>query len=230
MIVPPLMSIPLFITATLILRDMAQRSISSLTPSPSTLTSYSPIELDHLHELASTSALWCDSLIIPDPTFTFPLIVGLLMIANVEVSAKSRAAVAAAAFTSAEERAEDDKPLSSDQIVAQKREQAVHQWELGRRSFSTSSVGLKVGLGPGMSAAGRRRAVALKGRQMEESSPFQEMQLRVPSPSPQQEDDPEDKNRTSRIVTNAMRISAVIFIPIAAQAPAVRYHCTPSPS
>lgn len=202
MLVPPILHLPIFISTTLILRDACQRSLESLPHLPSLVTdSYSSQALAQLHDFAATPFLWCDSLILPDPTLGLPLAVGLAALMNVEVGAKNRAAIARAARAGTIDRLEDEKieattpkpKIEATTPKPSRREGALKQWEMGqKRRFSV--------------AVGNGRPVA---RNVEPSQ----------QPEPEEEEEP----RTARLITNALRVSSVAFIMIALQAPAVSF-------
>ncbi|KAM0789979.1 hypothetical protein ACM66B_005311 [Microbotryomycetes sp. NB124-2] len=203
LLVPPLLHLPIFISMTLIIRDACQRASTTLSLTPSTLTQLLPdsestltsTALTHLQELATTPFYWCPSLILPDSTMMLPLAVGLAALANVEVSAKTRKANAAAALASRQAReegpagAQTGRPLTAAQkrrVVAKmaRAGDAVIPGTTGARGYATPSAAAQV----------QGSSVAV----MEET---------------------EDEPRTTRIITNALRFSAVLFIPFAAFAP-----------
>ncbi|GAA5942772.1 membrane insertase COX18 [Sporobolomyces koalae] len=92
LVVPPLVHIPIFVTATLTLRDACTRAIAALglDSAAASTTSITTSALDHLHALGASSFAWCPSLVLPDPTMNLPLGVGLVTLLNVELSAKNR--------------------------------------------------------------------------------------------------------------------------------------------
>lgn len=198
-----MLHIPIFIGTTLVLRDACARALEALPLSTSSLASLlptspdsllSPAALSHLHELASTSFLWCPSLILPDPTMALPLAVGLAAMLNVEVTAVTRRANAAAA-------------RALDEVTVQ-REQSKHR--------AADAVGSS------LSAAEQRRLSAKRAR-MGQGRGFATATTRPQVGPPGQEVvEKEEEPRTARIMTNVLRGAAVCFIPVAAFAPSVR--------
>lgn len=200
MLVPAIVHLPIFISTTLILRDACQRSLESLPHLPSIATSsYSSQALAQLHDFAASPFLWCDSLILPDPTLGLPLAVGLAALMNVEVGAKNRAAIARAARAGTIDRLEDEKQEQALPKVSRK-EGALRQWELGQK---------------------RRYSVAADQRQSRTT-------VAKPPPVVVPEPEREEEPRTARLITNALRVSSVAFIFIALQAPAVGFRTSPS--
>lgn len=229
MVVPPLLHMPILITMVLVLRDACARSVDSLSQfSPSDLdpsnadatassSPYSDMALSHLQELATTSFLWCPSLALPDPNMALPLLAGLALLANVELGAKARAAVLRAVQAGEVDRALD--AVQSSQVRLERRNvDAIRAWDLKRkREFSTSAIDWAAV----ESIAANRRAERMRAKQpsmqaMREKKGQQEVNVEA-------EDAPVDsKERTNRIITNALRLSSLVLIPIFAQAPAVR--------
>ncbi|GAA5856153.1 hypothetical protein JCM8547_003006 [Rhodosporidiobolus lusitaniae] len=213
LILPPLFHVPIFITATLVLRDACARASSAVSISSDTLSSLlsnypssilSPEALSHLHELASTPVLWCPSLVLPDPTMYLPLGVGLAALLNVEVTAHTRRATAEAAQALNQPQqpavSELRAPEGSGGVLsaAEKRRFVARRAREGApvkvRGLSTSSVALAPPPpAPGAAAGGRAALTADVGAGV--------------------------KGDSQRIVTNMMRVAAVAFIPLAGMAP-----------
>ncbi|GAA6038133.1 hypothetical protein JCM8097_007563 [Rhodosporidiobolus ruineniae] len=230
LILPPLIHIPIFITATLALRDACTRALSALSISPDALPALlsaegssmssllTPEALAHLHELSSTPLLWCPSLVLPDPTMFLPLSVGLAALLNVEVTARTRRAV----VEGAARVGEVDGP-----------ERAAKGAATGGGGGGGAAQGGTGGMQP-LSAAEKRRIVARRAlagaqpiaRQLSTSPPS----LLPPSPrlsaGPAKGTTSVDVGaglrgaRQQRIVTNVLRVAAVAFIPVAGMAPA----------
>ncbi|GAA5963274.1 hypothetical protein JCM21900_000316 [Sporobolomyces salmonicolor] len=192
LILPPLVHIPMLLTASLVLRDASDRAVACLNLTPSDLPSLlsasestsalTATALSHLHELASTPFLWCPSLVLPDPTLCLPLAVGIAALLNVEVTAKTRQATAAAATGAITPPSPSALPLA----------------------------------GP-VSASEKRRFVARRAR---EGAPVtvrglatQASRAKGPAPTPSIE--LEKKPDTARIMTNVLRGASLAFIPVA---------------
>ncbi|ORY83517.1 hypothetical protein BCR35DRAFT_331167 [Leucosporidium creatinivorum] len=238
LLLPPLLHIPVFIATTLILRDACQRalaalpltstSLTTLPPSPDGASTLTPEVLGHLHDLAATAFQWCPSLVLPDPTMALPLAVGLAALANVEVSAKTRRANAAAALA---ERGDG---------VGQGVDRAA------RVGMRVGAVGAKAGereraFSGSLTAAEKGRIRARRSR--DQAGPPSSRGYATPSlstaapapaspsapaPAPTKEElelqahyerEQQLEPRAARIMTNALRFSAVLFIPVAAMAP-----------
>lgn len=212
MFLPPMTHIPIFITATLVLRDACARAASALSISPSSLSDLlaaSPAStltssaLTHLHELASTPFLWCPSLVLPDSTMFLPLGVGLAALLNVEVTAKTRRTAAAAA-----------EAVERPQVLL-----------ASGPSPSSSAPGGP----PTVSASERRRLLARRARDGAPNARVRGLATRAPAAAPpasagaapSQVELPR-KPSNERLVTNMLRCAAVAFIPLAGMAPAVR--------
>ena len=216
LILPPLVHIPIFITATLTLRDACTRAAASLGLSPTQLVPDDPASplsylsttaLEHLHELASTSFLWCPSLVLPDPTMLLPLAVGVVSLLNVELSAKNRL-----------------------------RQTEVDQDQLEGNAAPVVE-GARVASGS-VSASEKRRIVARKAREGEHVRVrgYATVPRRTATPSPPPPRSANNvaasdsttvvaggtKPNTARIVTNVLRFASVAFIPVAGLAPSVR--------
>ncbi|GAA5826415.1 hypothetical protein JCM3770_004697 [Rhodotorula araucariae] len=204
LILPPLTHVPIFVLATLVLRDACARAIAALGVAPSSLSALldaSPASaltssaLAHLHELASTPFLWCPSLVLPDPTMALPLAVGLAALLNVEVTARTRRAQSAAA-------------------------------EAVARPGDAVLPGPSSGAGPApvpvVSASERRRVLARRAR---DGSPHARVRglttlpVRPPAPAKDGADLPR-KPSNERLVTNMLRGASIAFIPLAGMAPA----------
>ncbi|GEM10050.1 hypothetical protein Rt10032_c10g4067 [Rhodotorula toruloides] len=194
-LVPPLVNLPILITATLVLRDACERAQSLLAVTPASLPSLLQVAssstltttaLTNLHDLASTSFLWVPSLVLPDVTMYLPLGVGLLMLLNIEVSSQIRR-------QAQEAREAIENPL--DVVAA---------------------------AGKPVSAAERRRMVARGAR---EGKPLTVRGLSTvpsrpaPLPSPPRAVE-RKKPDTNKIISNALRLASLAFIPIAGMAPA----------
>ncbi|GAA6009681.1 membrane insertase COX18 [Rhodotorula paludigena] len=210
MFLPPMTHIPIFITATLVLRDACARAASALSISPSSLSDLiaaSPAStltssaLTHLHELASTPFLWCPSLVLPDSTMFLPLGVGLAALLNVEVTAKTRRTAAAAA-------------------------EAVERPQVLLASGPSPSSSAPSGP-PTVSASERRRLLARRARDGAPNARVRGLATRAPvaappasaGAAPSQVELPR-KPSNERLVTNMLRCAAVAFIPLAGMAPA----------
>lgn len=204
MLVPPLVQTPILILAVLIIRDACQRSIDSLSLTVSSSPS-SELALSHLHDLATTSFLWTPSLALPDPQLILPLLTGVVFLANVELGAKTRAAVMQSVRAGEADRATDtqvrERFLEKESIEKRSRD-AIQEWKLKRkgplRTFSTTPE----------RARSEQASIRVSGneRSSEDASEAER---------------PEDKDRTNRIITNALRVASVALIPIFAAAPAV---------
>ncbi|KAK4047620.1 hypothetical protein OIV83_005278 [Microbotryomycetes sp. JL201] len=202
LLVPPLLHLPIFISMTLIIRDACQRASTTLSLTPSSFTqllanvetesTLTSTALAHLQEFATTPLYWCPSLILPDSTMMLPLAVGLAALANVEVSAKTRKANAAAALASRPAQGSDGVQASGPLTAAQKRR-----------------VVAKMARAGDVVMPGTTKPVS---RGYASSAPVQ-------GPSVAVMEETEDEPRTTRIITNALRFSAVLFIPFAAFAP-----------
>ncbi|GAA6025553.1 hypothetical protein JCM11491_000053 [Sporobolomyces phaffii] len=196
LVLPPVVHIPIFVLATLTLRDACTRSVATLAVDPSSdllaasSSWLSPTALEHLHALASTPVLWCPSLVLPDPTMLLPLAVGVASLLNVEVSARNR----------------------------------LHQTEAAQQTLdhpATPTTTTPTPTSQTVTASEKRRIVARKARQGElvrvrgySSSSSSSPSTRTPTP-------PESttKPNTARIVTNVLRFASVAFIPVAGLAP-----------
>lgn len=216
LIIPPMLHIPIFITTTLILRDACTRSLSFLS---STLPASTP-ELQNLLDLSATPLWWCPSMILPDPTMGLPLLVGLAAMLNVEVSARNRKVNATGV-----EEVPKDKRLAGDGkgvgLTAADRRR-LEASKARQRSFSTSASSLAVKPTPVKS---NTIDIHLSHSQAQKlglgkGNPLKQAPLAAPAPppAPEVETSPEEP-RTARIITNVLRVSAVMFIPIAAMAP-----------
>ncbi|BGP09610.1 Cytochrome c oxidase assembly protein COX18, mitochondrial [Rhodotorula toruloides] len=197
-LVPPLVHMPILITATLVLRDACDRAQSLLAVTPASLPSLLDLApgstltttaLSNLHDLASTSFLWVPSLVLPDVTMYLPLGVGLLMLLNIEVSSQIRR-------QTQEAREAIENPL--DAMVAQ--------------------------AGKPVSAAERRRMVARGAR---DGKPMVVRGMATvpsrpapPPPPPPPQAVERKKPDTNKIISNALRLASLAFIPIAGMAPA----------
>ncbi|GAA5913535.1 membrane insertase COX18 [Sporobolomyces salmoneus] len=203
LLLPPLVHIPIFITATLTLRDACSRAAASLPLSTSDLSSsfsdsyLSPSALQHLHDLASTSVLWCPSLVLPDPTMFLPLGVGIVSLLNVELSAKNRLRQT----QDAEGTLEGDPSLPT----------------------RSDGGGIEGGRSMGMSASEKRRMVARKARDGEIIRVRGYSTTTSPAPTSTRGavtiKAGSNKPNTARIVTNVLRFASVAFIPVAGLAP-----------
>lgn len=247
LILPPLLHIPIFITTTLILRDACAHALVALPLTPASLTSlltptnpdaYSilrPELLGYLHDFASTSFLWCPSLVLPDPSMLLPLTVGLAALLNVEVTAKTRQANARAAVlgnqsTQAQGPSEGGPGAAGPGIrislsAAEKRRLAARVATSAARPV-TSTAGSGAGLDhratptrnyvtPSLAASAIGPA---KSKSPGSSGPMtREERTALAEAEEQEKLDP----RAARIMTNALRFSAVLFMPIAAMAPSV---------
>ncbi|GAA5911928.1 hypothetical protein JCM8208_002859 [Rhodotorula glutinis] len=210
LILPPVTHIPIFICATLVLRDACARATSALAVTPSSLSSLldaSPASsltstaLAHLHELASTPFLWCPSLVLPDPTMSLPLAVGLAALLNVEVTAKTRRAATAATEVV-------DRP--SDAVLP----------------AGAGPGGAAGGPGAGpppqpVSASERRRRLAQRARAGSSTAKVRGLAT-ASGPSPASATSALElprKPSNERHVTNILRGASIAFIPLAAMAP-----------
>jgi len=216
LVVPPLIHIPIFITTSLVLRDACARSLDFLG---STLPATS-IHLQRLVDLSATPLLWCDSMILPDATMGLPLCVGLVALLNVEVSARNRRVNA----TGVEEAAPKNPRMAGDGtgvgLTAADRRR-VETAKARRRAFSTSSSQLAGTAQPSPADLIKRKVVNVHLSHSQAQKLVQAGQL-APTPPPPAAPDiatSAEEPRTARIVTNVLRISSVIFIPIAAMAP-----------
>jgi inner membrane protein COX18 len=208
MLAPPLVQIPILMTAILTIRDACQRSLESLPPTAAS-SSYSESALSHLHDLATTSFLWCPSLALPDPQLLLPLFAGVAFLANVELGAKARAAVMLSVRAGEADRERDSdrkRKVTQKEALERRSRDAITQWEMNRkgsRSFSAASIAyLSKEIDSARKLNGNERT---KERETTaEGFPR------------------EDKDRTNRIITNALRVASVALIPVFAAAPAVR--------
>lgn len=217
LILPPLLHLPIFIGATLTIRDACQRSLDSLVLLPTSLDSspvvnastsstfnfYTNEALTHLHNLATTPLLWCESMVLPDPTMAFPLAVGLVLLANVEASAKNRTAIATAHALINASKQEDESPenLIKKLESKQKKDLSVNDRALLRRKRELES-----------------RVKTLGGKVLEAStvkSTPKELQIKP-------------ETRFSKNFTTVLRIVSVCFIPFAAFSPSVSSPLTSS--
>ncbi|KAK4051772.1 hypothetical protein OIO90_004596 [Microbotryomycetes sp. JL221] len=227
LLVPPLLHLPIFISMTLIIRDACQRASTTLSLTPSSLnnllTSTSTAEdattsiltttaLQHLQDLATTSVLWCPSLILPDPTMMLPLAVGIAALANVEVSAKTRKANAKAALEARGQRIADEGSRRGPRVgvvtAAEKRRIVAR---LARQGESVNPATSKINSQP-------RRSYAVPTSPLSQSvatrtAPVQDANTMAVI------EETDEEPRTTRIITNALRFSAILFIPFAAFAP-----------
>ncbi|GAA5841317.1 hypothetical protein JCM11251_001623 [Rhodosporidiobolus azoricus] len=213
---PPLTHIPIFITATLILRDACARATAALAISPENLPSLltaSPTSLlnhsalQHLHDLASTPFLWCPSLVLPDPTMFLPLAVGVAALLNIEVTAQTRRA-AVGAVGAVEEPQPDVSAAAASPA--------------GPGAAPTGGM-------PVVSAAQRRRLVASRARdglqpsaRQFSSSPSTLLAVPPRPGGPIKADVGAGVFKgklQQRVVTNMLRVAAVAFIPLAGMAP-----------
>ncbi|GAA5913795.1 hypothetical protein JCM6882_007701 [Rhodosporidiobolus microsporus] len=212
---PPLTHVPIFITATLVLRDACARASAALPISPDALPSLisaspssllSPTALAHLHDLAATPLWWCPSLVLPDPTMFLPLAVGVAALLNVEVTAQTRRAAVGAVG------AVEGAP----------------QPDVVQAASSSSPAGQVTGAMPVVSAAERRRLVARRARAGESvharqfSSSPSLLAVAPGSGGPIAADvgaGVVKGQRQQRVVTNMLRVAAVAFIPLAGMAP-----------
>ncbi|GAA5978310.1 hypothetical protein JCM11641_004650 [Rhodosporidiobolus odoratus] len=203
LILPPLFHIPIFITATLVLRDACARATSLLSVTteslPSLLTAspssqLTTTALSHLQDLAATSFLWCPSLALPDPTMFLPLFVGLASLLNVEVTARTRRATTSAAQAL-------DRPAAPEQLASSQQQgggvisAAEKRRFLARRAREGAPVnvrGLATSANP--TGAGSGSVTADVGAGIKD-------------------------DRQQRRVTNMLRGAAVAFIPLAGMAP-----------
>lgn len=211
MILPPLFHIPIFITATLTLRDACTRALSTLNIDESTLSKLSTLDggqqqslltleaLSHLHELSSTTLLWCPSLILPDPTMLLPLGVGLLALLNVEVQAKNRErAIDPVSSTTTNDRGGGDGREGKMGVVSASEKRRI----LARRARSGQVV-----INRGISTSVPTRSTSVSSRPEEQSVSI---------------GGGISKPNTAKIVTNVLRFASVAFIPVAGLAPSVR--------
>lgn len=213
MLVPPLLHVPVFILTTLAIRDACQRALVSLPflpTSPTPIADDYPRSLSQLHDFAGSSLLWCDSVIMPDPTLALPLMVGLIALINVEIGARNRQAIARAMRAGEVDRLEDVRKSQTSagrqETRAALRDKAVKQWEAQqRRGYAVMVRRQRVMPKDGVEAARVRALSEAETAALEK-----------------QTSEAEEEPRTARIVTNVLRVTAVIFIPIFAQAPAVR--------
>jgi len=216
LILPPVTHIPIFITATLVLRDACARATSALSITPSSLPSLlegshasalSSTALAHLHDLAATPFLWCPSLVLPDPTMALPLAVGLAALLNVEVTAKTRRAATAAA-----------------EVVDRPGDAVLPATGAGGPGSSASA---SAPAAPPVSASERRRRLAQRARAGASNARVRTLATASappphPPPSPSAADLPR-KPSNERRVTNILRGASIAFIPLAAMAPSVRF-------
>ncbi|BGP41634.1 Cytochrome c oxidase assembly protein cox18, mitochondrial [Rhodotorula kratochvilovae] len=203
LILPPLTHVPIFILATLVLRDACSRAIAALGIAPSSLSSLLDVSpasvlsadaLAHLHELAATPFLWCPSLVLPDPTMYLPLAVGLAALLNVEVTAKTRRARSAAA-----------------EIVDRPGEAVLPG------PSSPPGAGPGAPPPPPVSASERRRVLARRAR---DGSPHARVRgLATQAQAAKEGADLPRKPSNERLVTNMLRCASVAFIPLAGLAP-----------
>lgn len=212
LILPPLIHIPIFITATLTLRDACTRSLSSLPLSSSSLSSLqtpfqslSPSALSHLHELASTPFLWCPSLVLPDPTMFLPLGVGIAALLNVELSAKHRLAQTEDATTSMN-HAPIRPPIAAVKVGGRAMSASEKRRLVARRARSGEEVKVR-----GIHSTSR---TSTKTSAVNEKVQIQQVVGGGGGSS--------SKPNTARIVTNVLRFASVAFIPVAGLAPSVR--------
>ncbi|GAA6063423.1 hypothetical protein JCM10212_002092 [Sporobolomyces blumeae] len=247
LILPPLFHIPIFVTMTLTLRDACTRALSSLPLDSSTLATLTsgaaaaqpPVDpatstavaesfsilsetaLQHLHELSSTSFLWCPSLVLPDPTMFLPLGVGLAALLNVEVQAKNRQAQTAAAegtvpLDSAEARPESS-PLSTGSTTA-----PISASERRRILARRARQGQVVQTRQISSSLAARSAPSPPSR-LSASPPASSPPAAAATTSPRSAQSQVvaavSKPNTARIVTNVLRFASVAFIPVAGLAP-----------
>lgn len=238
LLIPPLLHIPVFIATTLILRDACQRALAALPltstslttlPSspdgPSTLT---PDVLGHLHDLAATSLEWCPSLVLPDPTMALPLAVGLAALANVEVSAKTRRANAAAALA--------ERGDGAGEGVNRAARVGVRVGAVGakagerERAFSGSLTAAEKGRIRARRSRNQAPDLSTRGYATPSLSTSAPVPASKATPAPTKEElelqahyerEQQLEPRAARIMTNALRFSAVLFIPVAAMAPSV---------
>lgn len=210
LIVPPLLHVPIFILTTLTLRDGCTRALTFLG---STLPATTP-SLQHLLDLSATPLWWCPSMILPDPTAILPLMVGLAAMMNVELSARYRRVAA----TGVEDPA--GAPGASDGkgvgMSAADRRRVETQRARTRSTSSPIKVAIPREIESRNTPRGTRQLATTAS--VAPASPANPV-VKPPSPADGAPPLEQEEGRTPRIVTNVLRISAVMFIPIAAMAP-----------
>lgn len=217
-LIPPLVNVPIFILATLTIRDVCQRALTSLT-APDTLANSSPALLDALHEFATTPAMWCASLALPDQSMLLALWVGLAAVSNVELSTLLRRRTSARLSKEATESNERLAGAKRDQALEARkalRSEAAQAWLMRndpqaqpKRGYATKRTP------PAPLPTSSRGGTNVRARPVSQAQPAATAEN---DGAVIEQEDP----LTARIVTNALRISGIVFIPIAAQAPAVR--------
>ncbi|KAM0754053.1 hypothetical protein T439DRAFT_378147 [Meredithblackwellia eburnea MCA 4105] len=217
LLVPPLLHIPLFIFNTLLIRDAAERSLNSITLFPSSEAHhYSTQALSHLHDFATTPFLWCNSLVMPDPIMGLPLMIGIVALANIEVTAQSRKITTEHTLAQADARAKDWEQEMKQGINA-----SLSARDKGRRAVLAARASSSAVSSP-IPARDQKRhyaisALAKHNRRLEQQKRPSETATSV------EENTVEEKkaeSRRTRIWTNAMRCAAICFVPVAAVAPA----------
>ncbi|GAA5871440.1 hypothetical protein JCM1840_002895 [Sporobolomyces johnsonii] len=199
LLVPPLVHVPILITATLVLRDACVRAIQCLNVTPSDLpallsasestSALTATALAHLHELAATPFLWCSSLALPDPTLALPLAVSLAMLLNVEVTARTRQAAAAAATGAVTPPSPSALPATGPITASEKRR------FVARRAREGNPINV--------------RGLATQ------ASPAKEAPSTPPTPTVELD----KRSQGAQVMTTVLRSSALMFIPVAAFAP-----------
>ncbi|GAA5893066.1 hypothetical protein JCM5296_003063 [Sporobolomyces johnsonii] len=199
LLVPPLVHVPILITATLVLRDACVRAIQCLNVTPSDLpallsasestSALTATALAHLHELAATPFLWCSSLALPDPTLALPLAVSLAMLLNVEVTARTRQAAAAAATGGITPPSPSALPATGPITASEKRR------FVARRAREGNPINV--------------RGLATQ------ASPAKEAPSTPPTPTVELD----KRSQGAQVMTTVLRSSALMFIPVAAFAP-----------
>ena len=95
---PLAVNIPFFACTTLAIREACQRAIDHVHTAAPVLpanTIITPDQIPYLQALSSESFLWCPTLVDIDPYWALPMVVGALMMSNVEFTSAARQALAA---------------------------------------------------------------------------------------------------------------------------------------
>lgn len=220
-ILPPLIHIPLFITTTWMLRDAC-------------LTS------------PATSPLFLEGLTTPDPTLVLPFAVGMLALLNVELNSELRKRLAKGTRVVREETDTNVRePLRLGGVththVTKPRSQQPQQQQQPLREPPSTKQQKKPSTPPKKSAPptpptshhNKKRfsttsspSAAAPRPPPNPPTPKTNANATPPAPGASAPEQPEPF--VQRVVTNALRLSAILFIPIASLAPSVRRFSFPA--
>lgn len=217
MLLPPLLHLPIFIGATLTIREACNRSFTSLQSSVQALESgAADLSSDNsLSSLALESLAWCPSLADVDPYSALPVAVGVTALLNVEVQARIRQALA--------ELRENVLDASGDSASPGPQSERL---QVNTTSANLSPLKRPARPSPSIPSVLRKKTFATTPRRYAAEATRTPQLLDSAPPPIKVADTSVASAARSRAITNVLRFGSILFIPIAAASPVVRLSST----